>query len=198
VLQAGGLGTIFGSRRPVRNDTLIAAGEFFIDVGYLSDASIVALSSAALGDLAAQLASMGIRIDGLEARVDSVETTTATLTLNVTTLTGRINSEEANRISEIARVEGLIGIGTVSDAELAAAIASVNSAWAAADNGLSIRIDTAQARADSAYALAASIDVAGLQMQIDALISGLGTANGRITVLEILGAYPPQLGFMGW
>lgn len=198
VLQAGGLGTIFGSRRPVRNDPIIGTGEFYVDVGYLSDASIVALSSAALTELTNQLVAQGISIGIIQGDVISLETSVTTINLTLTVLDTRIQAEETNRISEIARVEALIGIGTVSDAELAAALAIVNAAWAAADGLLSIRIDTAQSRADSAYALAASIDAAGFQLQIDATISGLASTNVRVQALEDFGAYPPQLGFMGW
>lgn len=198
VLQAGGLGTVVGTRRPNRNDPLIAAGEFYIDVKGLSNDSIIALVQEQIDSQAGISSGLSIRVTTLESEMNAEQALSITFASNILTLVERITAEELTRSAAIDRLEGLMAGGFITQAVLDAAILAVTLAYQTADSGLSLRINSAQARADAAYALAAAIDTAGILVSIIGLNDGLATANSRISTLEIAGGFPPQLGHMGW
>jgi hypothetical protein len=197
-LQAGGVGTVVGTRRPNRDNPLIAAGEFYIDVKGLSDDSILAIVQPFLDEAAGGVVAAAGKIIQLELEMDQEQAATANFTVLISTLTNRLTNEEQTRSEEIDRIDGLLSGGAVTQAQLTSAIAGVTIAYGVADAALSLRIDTAQARADSAYAIAAAIDSDGIATAISGLTGGLTDANSRIQAIEVAGAYPPQLGFMGW
>lgn len=118
------------------------------------------------------------RLDLIEDLLDTATHAASTAAQNYQALLTWIAKEEQTRAAADLEIRSLLS-GATHDwsVDILTAANAVRGEFVTADDLLSVRIDTAQARADAAYSLASSIDLLPLS-------SGITSLGLRVTLLE--------------
>lgn len=190
-LSLGGTGRIIARRVGTSNLERFEIGELKIEL----ESANVTGALVQLGAFDEQLAALGVRVGTLE----SDTTTVLGLSTQLAALQTALTLETSRRsLGDNAIRSQIDAAGYVTSTELSAALTSVNLTITGINTTLTIAVGTAQARADAAYALAASItpvDLTTLNSQVALLTSQVNLLLSEpITWIPVTdGATPPEL-----
>lgn len=191
-------GRVVGRRIGTQGTATCPPGTMWVELESSSPASIQVIINESLGGINGDLAAFDLRLDKVETKVGLI----AGLQSSVANLTIKLDTERQQRIAaDSAILDMLTNGGFVTEAQLNSAKNVLNNRITNEVNALTILIGAAHARADEAYALAASIiipDLSGLELSILSLmerVSQLET-RGKVYLPLVTGESPPVLMYL--
>lgn len=174
-------------------------GEAYILVDGFSDAYVVGLTDARITALAEQVEDLQSAVETLEGGDEllSLQKTLKSIQTKLTNLASALQSEGKQR-ADADRSLSLKITNGVSEQDLAIALQPLQTTL----DSLAIAIAAAKARADAAFSIANSIDVASIQNLLDIFNLTLASFGERIQKLErrliplVDGSVPPNLVYL--
>jgi hypothetical protein len=188
-------GKILGRRvNKAGSDNVLAAGQLWVRVESLSEASLAKIVDAANAALAKLIADLTTKVNGLPT-----STNLASLQASVTALTTKLSLEITNRQQVDAAIEAqLAALDAVTSTQLDNAITNLSTTIEAQLTNLQSQLDAVRALAQAAMDKANLATSGTLQAQIDAILQSLANEinhpKGRFPVVD--GSVPPNLVYM--
>jgi len=156
----------------------IAAGQIFVTLETMSQVDFERETRRVLAAEILAVTDHENRLDVVEELLGTAAGQAADAATNYASLLARITQEAQTRAASDLELRSLIsGASHDWSIEILSATNAVRTEFATADGLISIRVDTAQARADAAYLLAASINLLPLT-------NGLSVLSTRVSALE--------------